>query len=51
MDILLVFEAFVDVVRTEDGDGLGWGVPLSFFSGVAGLTLIAEVRLTLSAPR
>ena len=51
VDILLSLDALVDVVRTDDGDALGSGVPFPFFSGVAGLTLIAEVRFTFRAPR
>ena len=51
VDVLLVFEALTDEMRPDDGDPLGCGVPFSFFSGVAGLTLMAEVKLTLSAAR
>ena len=48
---MLSLDALVDVVRTDDGDALGSAVPFPFFSGVAGLTLIAEVRFTFRAPR
>lgn len=47
---LPAFDALVDVVRIEAGEpfaAFSW----SFFSGVAGLTLIAEVKLTLRALR
>ncbi len=52
VEVLLSFEALVEAVRTDDGDPFGWGRPLSFpfLSGVAGLTLIAEVKLTFNAP-
>ena len=49
VEVLLNFEALVEVVRTDDGDDWGFVGPLSFFSGVDDLTLIAAVRLTFSA--
>ena len=47
--VLLNLEGLVDVVRTDKGDDWGFDEPLSFFSGVDGLTLIAAVRLTFNA--
>ena len=49
VEVLLNFETLVEVVRTDDGDDWGFVGPLSFFSGVDDLTLIAAVRLTFSA--